>query len=48
MDLELKRDRKGPCWVLSHTRGGYHEQIWLTDEELVELSMILNKKTDIL
>ena len=41
--MEVTKDRKGSCWVVSHLRYGYHEQIFLTEEELVELYHELKK-----
>ena len=39
--MEITKDKKGPCWIVSHERDGYHEQIWLTDAELAELYDLL-------
>jgi hypothetical protein len=39
--MKVEKDKKGPCWIISHKRSGYHEQIWLTDEELAELYFML-------
>lgn len=39
--MKVEKDKKGPCWIISHERSGYHEQIWLTDEELAELYFML-------
>ena len=41
--MEVMKDRKGSCWVVSRLRCGYHEQIFLTEEELVELYHELKK-----
>ena len=39
--IELKKDSKGPCWILSHKRCGITETVFLTVEELVELKNLL-------
>lgn len=33
----MKKDSKGPCWILSHERCGITESIFVTEDELVEL-----------
>ena len=43
MKVTITKDRKGLCYVVSHLRCGYHEQIFLTEEELVELYHELKK-----
>lgn len=43
MKVSVTKDRKGSCWIVSHLRCGYHEQIFLTEEELVELYHELKK-----
>lgn len=40
--VKVEKDSKGPCWCISHLRSGYHEQIFLTEDELRELSDILD------
>ena len=35
--MEIERDRKGSCWILSHKRSGYYECIFVTVGELKEL-----------
>lgn len=35
--MTLKKDRKGPCWILSHQRCGITESMFLTDDEVDEL-----------
>ena len=35
--MTIKRDRKGPCWILSHQRCGVTESMFLTDDEVDEL-----------
>ena len=37
MMVEVKKDKKGKCWIVSHQRSGYHEQMFLTPEELADL-----------
>lgn len=41
--MTVEKDKKGACWIVSHKRAGYHEQIFLTDEELAELYTILTE-----
>ncbi len=42
--VELKKDKKGPTYILTKTDNeGFHRQMNLTEEELVELSEILKK-----
>lgn len=40
-DLQLNKDKKGKCYVLSHKRFGITECIWLTDDELQQLKTML-------
>lgn len=40
-DLQLTKDKKGKCYVLSHRRCGFTESIWLTVEELKQLKAML-------
>ena len=35
--MDIERDRKGECYILSHIRCGYHESMFVTREELKEL-----------
>ena len=42
MAVSLKRDGKGPCWILSHKRCGFTESVFLTEGELEELRRMLN------
>ena len=37
MGVTIEKDRKGSCWIVSHLRCGYHEQIMFTEGEIVEL-----------
>ena len=39
--MTLKKDRKGPCWILSHQRCGVTESLFLTDDEVEELLDLL-------
>ena len=41
--MTVEKDKKGPCWVISHERDGYHEEIFVTEEELCELYFMLKK-----
>ena len=41
-DLQLRKDKKGSAYMLSHKRCGFTECIWLTADELRELKEILN------
>lgn len=44
MSVVLKKDSKGPCWILSHERCGITEAIFLTDDEISELRDILQSR----
>ena len=35
--VSVEKDRKGGAYIVSHLRSGYHEQIWLTVDELKAL-----------
>lgn len=39
--MELKKDSKGPCWILSHKRCGITESMFLTPEEIGKLYMLI-------
>lgn len=39
--MELSKDGKGSCYILSHERCGYHESIFVTLDELRELQSLL-------
>lgn len=41
--MEITKDKKGPCWIISHERAVYHEDIWVTETELVELFFEIKK-----
>lgn len=41
--VSVEKDRKGGAYIVSHLRSGYHEQIWLTMDELHELRDTLNE-----
>ena len=41
--MKVEKDKKGPCWVISHERGGYDERIWVTEVEMVELFFTIKK-----
>ena len=41
--MTVEKDKKGPCWVISHERAGYHEDIFVTETELVELFFEIKK-----
>ena len=43
MMVSVEKDKKGSTWIVSHVRCGFHEQIWLTDEELAELYVQLTE-----
>ena len=40
-DLQLRKDKKGQAYILSHKRCGITECIWLTEEELQQLKEML-------
>ena len=42
MRVSLKKDGKGPCWIMSHHRCGITETVFLTEEELMELRVLIN------
>lgn len=39
--MTVEKDKKGPCWIISHKRSGYHEQIFVTEDELADLYFML-------
>ena len=41
--MTIEKDKKGKCWIISHIRCGYHEQIFVTDKELAELYVTLSE-----
>ena len=41
--MEITKDKKGPCWIISHKRAGYHEDIKVTEVELVDLFFTIKK-----
>lgn len=41
--MTIEKDKKGNCFIISHVRCGYHEQIFVTYDELVDLSVKLRK-----
>ena len=40
--VDVERDKKGGAYIVSHLRCGYHELIWLSKDELMELRERLN------
>ena len=38
VDMDVEKDKKGLCYILSHKRCGYHESMFVTKRELIELS----------
>ena len=40
-DLQLEKDKKGKCYILSHKRCGITECIWLTSDELQQLDIMI-------
>ena len=40
-DLNIKKDKKGNAYILSHKRCGITEAIWLTPEEIDQLREML-------
>lgn len=46
-DLQLKQDKKGKCYILSHKRCGITECIWLTSDELQQLDIMIRYGTEI-
>lgn len=43
MAVKVEKDKKGACYIISHKRCGYHEHIFLTPEEMIELHQELGK-----
>lgn len=41
--VEVEKDKKGNCLIISHLRCGYHESIFFTPAELKELRDKLNE-----
>lgn len=41
--VSVEKDKKGGAYIVSHMRCGYHECIWLTQQELTELQKVLNE-----
>ena len=41
MAVNVEKDKKGGAYIVSHLRSGYHECIWLSMDELKELSQAL-------
>ncbi len=41
--VSIEKDKKGSCFIVTHLRCGYHECIWLTNDEMKELRTELNK-----
>lgn len=39
--MKIEKDKKGPCWIISHKRAGYHEEISVTEDELADLYFML-------
>ena len=35
--VSVEKDKKGNTHIVSHKRCGYHECIWLTIDEMIEL-----------
>lgn len=46
MGVSVKKDKKGPCYFVSHKRCGITEGIWLSVNELVELRKLLEDIVD--
>ena len=40
--VSLEKDKKGSAYIVSHLRCEYHEQIWLSRDELRQLRDELN------
>lgn len=43
MAVTVKKDKKGPCFFLSHKRVSFTEGIWLTLDELKELKKLIEE-----
>ena len=44
MSVTIVKDKKGPCFFLSHKRCGITEGIWLSPSEMDELGRILRER----
>lgn len=42
-DLRIDKDKKGKCFILSHKRCGVTESVWLDEDEILELGMLVRK-----
>ena len=42
-DVSIKKDRKGPCFFVSHKRCGITEGVYFTLDELREIGKLLNE-----
>lgn len=43
MEVSLKKDKKGSCWIISHKRCGFTECLFMTKAELIHLAVELKK-----
>ena len=41
--VDVEKDKKGGAYIVSHLRCWYHECIWLSKDELMELREKLNE-----
>lgn len=41
--VSVEKDKKGGAYIVTHLRCGFHECIWLTQQELKELRTQLNE-----
>lgn len=44
--VQIIKDKKGACYILSHKRCGFTECIFLTKEELLEVSDLIKKNIE--
>lgn len=42
-ELRIDRDKKGRGFILSHKRCGFTECVWLDEDEMLELGMLVRK-----
>lgn len=43
--VQVVKDKKGACYIVSHRRCGVTECLFLTDDELRELKEIIDKSS---
>ena len=41
--VQVVKDKKGACYIVSHKRCGFTESLFLTKDELLEVADFVNK-----